>query len=227
MNGLQLADARAYPPKLLFRECISDYAIRHGLLSHSQRITGRVLDLGCGNQPYKSVFAPQVASWLGLDWPDGSHGPASPNVIADVLRIPLQDACIDTVICTQVLEHVPDPLCLLREAARVLRPGGTLVLTAPQYNALHGEPRDFFRYTRYGLEHLARQANLQVLSIEPLGGFVALFAFIATLHCAPLRVAGIKGLWQWAAWRFDRKLYRPKDCMGYVIAAIKPSGATA
>jgi len=214
------ANPEQYPPRLLFRESISDYAIRDSLLRHSGFVRGNVLDLGCGHKPYSGVFAGQVKSWLGVDWPNPVHG-GEPDVVADVLSLPLMESAFDTVICTQVLEHVSEPLCLFEEARRVLRPGGMLLLTAPQYNAVHEEPRDFFRYTRYGLEHLARKAGLVVEFTEPIGGFVSLFAFITSLHFAPLRISGVSGLWQWAAWRLEKRLYRPKDCIGYVLAATK------
>lgn len=222
-NGF--ARPRDYPPRLLFRESISDYAIRDSLLRCSQFIRGRVLDVGCGHRPYKAVFQRQVESWVGVDWPDAGHrsnGSQGPEIIGDAIALPLREAAFDTVVCTQVLEHVSEPLRLFAEARRVLRPGGHLVLTAPQYNALHGEPRDFFRYTRYGLEHLAHKAGLVAQTVDPIGGFVALFAFVTGLHCAPLRLKPVSGLWQWGAWHLDRKFYRPKDCMGYVVVASKP-----
>lgn len=217
------ATPAAFPPRLLFREPLADYAIRDALLRHSAVVRGRVLDIGCGNRRYHHLFGTQVESWLGIDWPNTAHGGHSlPNVIGSALALPLRESVFDTIICTQVLEHVSEPLQLLEEAGRVLRPGGSLLLTAPQYNALHEEPRDFFRYTRYGLEHLARKAGLQTESVAPIGGFITLFAFIMTLHFAPLRIPGVLGLWQWSAWHFDKTFNRPKDCMGYVLVASKP-----
>lgn len=210
-----------YPPRLLFREGIADYAIRDALLRHARQIRGRVLDLGCGDRRYEKVFGRVAESWLGLDWPTNPHQ-SGPDVVADALRLPLASASFDTVLCTQVLEHVAEPATLLREARRVLRPGGTLLLTAPQYNGLHEEPRDFFRYTRYGLEHLIGSAGLQVQEVKPIGGFIALFAFIATLHAAPLRVWPIGAVWQWACWRLDAFFPRPKDCLGNIAIAVRP-----
>jgi SAM-dependent methyltransferase len=214
---------RKHSERRLFHETIADYAIRDVLLRHAEDIQGRVLDLGCGDQPYKSWFHGNVTGWLGLDWPDGGHPRGcGADLVGDALALPFKEESFDTVVCTQVLEHVPEPLTLLCEAGRVLRPGGRLVLTAPQYNGLHGEPRDFYRYTRYGLEHLARKAGFGIRSVEPIGGFLSLFAFITVLHFAPLRIRPISGIWQWLAWRFDRVFYRPKDCMGYLLVADRP-----
>jgi SAM-dependent methyltransferase len=212
------------PRRLLRGESIADYSIREALLRHKEFVAGTVLDLGCGSRPYEAFFNGRVARWVGADYQASGHPPATRvDVFADAMQLPLAGGRFDTVLCTQVLEHVPEPLDLLREAWRVLRPGGHLVLTAPQYNSLHGEPQDFYRYTRYGLDHLARKAGFTVKLIEPIGGFLSLFAFFTTIHCAPLRLWPINGLWQWAGWKLDGLFSRPKDCLGYILVAARPS----
>jgi len=214
------------PDRLLWGECISDYLIRDSLLRFQEFVGGTVLDLGCGSRPYESFFNGRVTRWIGADYPASGH-PAARGVdlFADAMLLPLASESFDTVLCTQVLEHVPEPLDLLREARRVLRPGGHLVLTAPQYNALHGEPQDFYRYTRYGLEHLARKAGFQVSAIVPIGGFLSLFAFLTSIHCAPLRLWPMRGLWQWMGWKLDGMFPRPKDCIGYLLVAERAGTA--
>lgn len=211
-----------------FRECLSDVMIRESLGRHASRIRGRLLDLGCGDRRYQEVFGSHTASWIGLDWPaSGDPRGGHADVHGNVLQLPFATGTFDTVLCTQVLEHVPDPLQLFREAHRVLRPEGSLLLTAPQYNVLHEEPRDFFRFTCYGLRHLAETSGFRIQTIEPIGGFIALFAFICVIHVAPLRIRPICGAWQAAAKKLDRMFFRPKDCMGYVLAAEKIQGRAA
>jgi len=210
------------PSRLLRGESIADYSIRDALLRHEEFVTGMVLDLGCGSRPYEAFFNGRVKRWVGADYPASGHPAAQKlDVVADAMKLPLAAESFDTVLCTQVLEHVPEPMDVLREAWRVLRPGGHLVLTAPQYNALHGEPQDFFRYTKYGLDHMARSAGFAVKGIEPIGGFLSLFAFFTTIHCAPLRLWPLHGLWQWMGWKLDAKFSRPKDCMGYLLIAAR------
>jgi SAM-dependent methyltransferase len=75
------------------------------------------------------------------------------------------------VLCTQVLEHTPSPARLLAECARVLRPGGVLILTAPFSFRVHSEPHDYFRYTKYGLDSLIGSQGLAVRILEARGGF--------------------------------------------------------
>ena len=97
-----------------------------------------------------------------------------PDVIGSAEHLPFRDGVADTVLCTEVLEHCPDPEAVLREIARVLRPGGVLVLTTPMCWNLHYEPHDYFRFTRYGLALLAGRAGLRIVRVERIGGCFAL-----------------------------------------------------
>lgn len=128
---------------------------------------GRILDLGCGMKPYEPLLGRPGDRWVGVDNPPsmaGSYGAFTlADAFADSHHLPFRDGVFDSVVCTQVLEHVAEPGRVLREAARVLRPGGVLVVTAPMLWPLHEEPFDYYRYTQHGLRHLLRQAGLEVL----------------------------------------------------------------
>lgn len=133
-------------------------------------LEGRVIDVGCGLQPYRHLLGPRVTEYVGVD----RRGPFSaPDVEGDALRLPLPDASFDAGLSTQVLEHVTDPLAALRELARVLRPGATLVLTCPGTWPHHEIPHDYFRFTRFGLEHLLREAGFAPRIVRPQGGMWA------------------------------------------------------
>ncbi len=144
------------------------------LVLHAQRnlAVGSLLDIGCGGKPYRELFN-RVERYVGIDLPAPG---CKADAYADALRLPFADASFDTVLCNQVLEHVPEPARLMREAQRVLAPGGVLLLTTPQVWGLHHEPYDFFRYTRYGLKHLAEAQGLVVLAVTPTCGLWATLA---------------------------------------------------
>jgi SAM-dependent methyltransferase len=135
------------------------------------RLEGRILDIGCGGRPYRRFLA-DGSSYVGLD----SNPDVGPDVIGSVLALPFPDASFDGVICTEVLEHVPDPALALDEINRVLRAGGSLYLTVPQAWGLHYEPHDYYRYTRYGIEYLLGQAGFVTRELRQIGG---LFSYVA------------------------------------------------
>ena len=85
--------------------------------------------------------------------------------------MPFHSDIFDTVAASQVLEHVPEPGLMMGEMARVLAPGGRLIVTAPHIWGIHEEPADYYRFTGYGLTHLARSAGLEVLEVRALAGY--------------------------------------------------------
>jgi len=136
---------------------------------------GTLLDVGCGEKPYAPLTAPHVDRHIGLDHPATQHATGAVDLFAVAYETGLADASIDTVLCTSVLEHLEEPGRAVEEMARVLKPGGHLILSAPQYWHLHEAPRDFYRFTRHGLEHLLAGAGLDVLEVAPLAGFTVTF----------------------------------------------------
>lgn len=141
---------------------------------------GRLLDVGCGGRPYEELFLPRVTRYIGLDTPASVTSRIDVGGLAS--ELPIAGASMDTVLCTEVIEHVPDPAAAVREMARVLRPGGHLILTTPQMWALHEEPYDYYRYTKYSLAHLCRAAGLEVLEIRPHGGPWAIVGVVLITH---------------------------------------------
>jgi SAM-dependent methyltransferase len=137
--------------------------------------TGILVDIGCGTSPYRAMTAAHVKMHIGIDHPASPHGGQGVNVFAPAYATGLGDATVDTVLSTMVLEHLEEPQAAFNEAYRLLKPGGYLILSAPLYWHLHEAPRDFFRYTKYGLSHLATTAGFAVVAVEPLAGFVVTF----------------------------------------------------
>ncbi len=125
---------------------------------------GRILDVGCGEKPFE-VYRPAIATaWIGFDVPENSTA----DVQGYAEAMPFEAAAFDTIVCTEMLEHVPEPARIVGEIARVLKPGGYVILTTPLYFPIHEEPYDFFRFTPFGLRHLFEQAGLEIARIEPM-----------------------------------------------------------
>jgi SAM-dependent methyltransferase len=130
----------------------------------------RVLDAGAGAAPYRPAFAHCV--YLTQDWPGTVHDAARDvDVVADLHDLPLDDRVFDFVLCTEVLEHVADPVRVLGELHRVLRPGGGLLLTVPFVGELHEEPHDHWRFTNHGLSTLLSTAGFTEAEVHPLTGY--------------------------------------------------------
>lgn len=121
-----------------------------------------VLDVGCGHKPYADLLAGTWHVGLNLESRD-----ASADVCADAACLPLPASCAHLVLCSQLLEHVPEPAAVLAEVGRVLVPGAALVLSAPFFWPLHEEPHDYQRFTRHGLERLLTQAGFAEVTVRP------------------------------------------------------------
>lgn len=129
-----------------------------------------VLDVGAGAMTHRYLVKPVAKNYITLDkfkeHPDL-------DVVADAAEMPFPDAKFDVVISIQVLEHVPNPEKVFSEIARVLIPGGHAIITVPHLSFVHGEPHDYFRYTKYGLAELGRRAGLVAEEVRPLGGVLS------------------------------------------------------
>lgn len=211
---------------------IFDQALCEALWAERGRVHGIVVDLGCGMKPYQSWLGSGAQRWLGFDLPSSVSGRPMADAFATATDVPLRTGIADCVISTQVIEHVPNPWAVVAEAARLLKPGGCLMLSAPQSQWLHEEPHDYFRYTKYGLMELARRAGLTTVSVVPIGGAIALVGFQLSAHVPMLGAArgstwwhlrrGIQAVIQWCAERLDRVLHAPADTMANLLVAEKP-----
>ncbi|HSC77768.1 MAG TPA: class I SAM-dependent methyltransferase [Candidatus Acidoferrales bacterium] len=197
-----------------------------------------VLDLGGGSGPYKSwlIRPGETYAIVEID-PDSAsvvkNRDRNVYVIGNAHRLPFQPASFDVVCLFEVLEHLYDPREAMRNCSRVLRPGGCLLLTVPQYWHVHGWPSDYYRYTIHGLRHLCREAGLEIEQHWAMGGPFLLLASVAELNFSPvLRLPLVRHLFtrpvtklcDWADKIFFRHNLRRAypDTRGWSLIARKP-----
>ena len=214
-------------------------AVGRWLARQSPLVHGRLLDLGCGNQPFLPWYEPMVKEVVAVD--------AAP--IPGVLQVdlagplPFPQESFDTILCTQVLEHVENAEHAMGEIARVLRPGGHALVTVPFLYPTHEAPYDYWRYTHHGLAGLVRRHGLEVRALDAQGGPVLMgvhYCVLALSHAikALARALGPLG------WLVDNRVVRgvvaaPQEAvrgrvstrlslpariasLGYLVAARKP-----
>lgn len=140
--------------------------------------TGLVLDIGAGDRWIQREL-PAGATYVALDYPATGLGlyNARPDILADATSLPLQDGCVDLVVCLEVIEHVRRPDALLAEVARVLRRGGIACLSMPFLYPVHDAPHDYQRWTSHGWLRSIAPLDLEVVEMQQSG---------SALECAGL-----------------------------------------
>ena len=130
---------------------------------------GNVLDAGGGRGAYQSLT--NVESYTRMD----IRHDYNPDVVGDIFHTPLKPESFDTILFSQVLEHLPYPLNALKELRTLLKPDGTLILSVPHLSWLHNEPNDYYRFTHHGLKILLTDAGFRIDIIERSCGILSFF----------------------------------------------------
>ena len=132
---------------------------------------GILYDFGAGASPYREFFLRFADKYVAVDW-TGSYHDTKADVVADLNRpLPIESESVDTVVALSVLEHLREPQTAIREAHRILRRGGMVLVQVPWQWWVHEAPYDFFRYTPYALKYLFEQAGFINVKIEAQAGF--------------------------------------------------------
>jgi SAM-dependent methyltransferase len=203
---------------------------------------GKIVDVGCGAQPYRSLL-PSGVEYVGIDIAEAGErfGYEAPDTVYFTGgRWPKEAEDADVLLCTEALEHVPDPAAFLGEAFRCLRPGGTLVATVPFAARWHFIPFDYWRFTPSGLERLLEAAGFRSVQVWARGNAVTVACYKSMALFLPLlfpqsstpgaawlrRAAGAPFLPAFlilavvanASLRADGG----DDCLGYTVMAVRP-----
>ena len=161
----------------------------------TRHVKGKVLDIGCGTQPYREMIISTGAGYEGLDIEKRC---AHLDYQGDALNLPieLKGKEFDCVLGLMVWEHLPDPMLATRNVRKLLAEGGILVLSVPHLSRLHEIPNDYFRFTRYGLQSMLRQEGFEPVEIVPCGGILSFIGHqVSTVFvCLSRGIPGIQQL---------------------------------
>jgi len=167
----------------------------------------KVLDVGAGSCPYRHLFShceyrtQDLAPLRDDQLRHGGYGRL--DYVSDLASIPVPDGSFGAVLCTEVLEHHPEPIAVVKELARILEPGGRLILTAPLGSGIHQEPYHFYGgYTPWWYERFLSAAGFGSIHVEANEGSIRFFgqeAIRFLQSTAPARLkAPLLAKWFWA-----------------------------
>lgn len=176
------------PPKTISAKGYVTYRrlwLDASLNAFANEMRGVVLDLGGKRENKRGTFQPpeeQARAWwyLNLDLS------TNPNIFADVTRVPLMAQSVDSILCTEVLEHLPNPQACVDEIHRLLSTGGVALASVPFFYPVHADPYDFQRFTEDGLRQLFRKFNS--VEVHRMGGYAGVLGLMLEIG-----ISGVEG----------------------------------
>jgi SAM-dependent methyltransferase len=152
---------------------------------------GQLIDLGCGMVPLHAAYRDLVTSNVCVDWANSSHTNQFLDAECDLAeRLPFEPETFDTIILSDVLEHISRPDTLWSEMSRILAPGGHILLNVPFTYWLHEEPHDYYRYTEFALRRFVTISGLELVQLKAIGGTPEVLADLVAKHLAHMHAIG-------------------------------------
>ena len=153
----------------------------------------KIVDISAGAKPYKDLFSHCkyfshefdgnrniIDEFRGEKNKDNSENHDFYGDICDFL--PINDESFDYVLCTEVLEHVPEPIKAIRELKRICKKGGKIIITAPFTSGLHQEPYHYYAgFSPYFYEYVAKKFNFTLKELKSQGDFFKLMSWFTML----------------------------------------------
>ena len=142
----------------------------------------RILDAGAGEQQYKSLcshlnyvsqdFAQYDGKGDGVGKHTGRWDYKNLDIISDITSIPEPNNSFDALMCTEVFEHIPEPIIAIQEFSRLLKPNGHLILTAPFCSLSHFTPYHYYTgFSKYFYKTFLSKYGFNIIEIQPNGNF--------------------------------------------------------
>lgn len=197
---------------------------------------GRLVDIGCGTKPYESIFMNYVDSYFGIDYEASAGVNYKQNTKADLYcdcsDIKLDSDSFDTLLSTQVMEHVFETKKYVSECFRLLKTGGMGIFTIPMSWKLHAEPYDYYRFTRWAIDKLFREVGFDIVELRPLEGAFASLIQLKMVNFSERKSMFSKFTFQlkhklfspflsWLALNLDKYFWNDKLCLNYLLVVRK------
>ena len=170
INILQrFSKEQSFKPGLIALFTNPFYFARLGLYKYISKfvreLDGHVLDVGCGTKPYENLFSGESYTGLEIE-SDYSRTHSKADFFYDGLIIPFDSESFDGVLCNQVFEHVFNPIDFIKEINRILKIGGSLVISVPFVWDEHEQPYDYARYSSFGLKYILQENGFELIEFK-------------------------------------------------------------
>jgi SAM-dependent methyltransferase len=154
-------------------------------------IKGRLADLGCGNVPFYMLYKDLVTENICADWPNSLHKNQYLDIECDLNQpLPIPDSSFDSIILSEVLEHIANPDMLWSEMSRILKQKGIVLLSVPFFYKIHEAPHDYFRYTEFALKNFAQKYGFKTVEIKSFGGLPEIFTDVLAKNMVKIPLIG-------------------------------------
>jgi SAM-dependent methyltransferase len=219
---------------------IANEGLLRSMLSAAPKYArGKLIDIGCGTKPYETIFTPYIDSYFGVDYAPtagSNYGDlTTANLYVDCTDTGIAAESFDTLLSTQVVEHIYDTDKLVKECHRLLRKGGMGIFTIPMSWRCHAEPYDYHRFTKYSLAKVFIENGFDVMELREIeGAFASVIQHSIAFLCN--RPIGKKGLLRivrilinaalfvvmnYLALKLDRSFWDEKLCLNYLLVVQK------
>lgn len=187
----------------------------------SEEMTGRMMDFGCGSKPYKALF--NVKEYIGVDYQNEGHPHENEQVdiFYDGKIIPLPDQYFDSVLSSEVFEHIFNLNEILKEIHRVTKEGGKLLITCPFVWNEHETPNDFARYSKFALQDILAKNGFEIIQFYKSGNFILTIFQLWNLYWYTI-FHQKKGRFFLLRWFYKAFIVLPANLAGLLLNNILP-----
>ena len=196
--------------------------LKKGISLFAGAMTGKMMDFGCGSKPYKTLF--NVEEYIGVDYQNEGHPHDNEQVdiFYDGKTIPLPEEYFDSVLSSEVFEHVFNLDEILKEIHRVMKEGGKLLITCPFVWNEHEVPNDFARYSKFALQDILQKNGFEIIEFHKSGNFLLTILQLWNLYWYTI-FHKKKGRFFMLRWCYKLFIILPTNVAGMILNSILPS----